>query len=537
MNVALYARVSTEKQAENDLSITAQLKALRDFSRKRGWHIYREFIDEAESARSANRPAFQEMIAFGRKKIKPFEVILVWKHSRFARNREDAIVYKSLLRRHGISVVSINEPIENSSSGKLLEGMIEVIDEFYSLNLAEDTIRGMRENANRGFQNGSIPIGYRAKRVPDGATQRTKLEPDDVYASIIKRIFDWALAGKGIKSIAQTLNAEGIKTNRGRTWTTTTIRYILDNETYSGTLIYGRRNNKPGYMNNPPSIIRIEGNHPSIVSPETYAKVKKMMRRFHKTTRHPREISSQYLLSGILYCEKCGMKMTGTSAKSGTYHYYACHNYLKRGKTTCNMRLFNKHVIEALVLDRLATHVLTKSNLLRLHRIILRELKSHDAESINQLAALNMQLDKLHERLEKLYTALELGKLDIDDLAPRIKELKAQIEALESQRLNLTTTPADAAILPFNERTIGGYLSDLKHTLKQGSFKEQKDFLRSFIRKIIVGEAKIVFEYTIPFINRKTEPRSTEVLSMDQIGSPSWTRTSNPWINSPMLYH
>ena len=222
-NVALYARVSSEKQAENDLSIASQLKALRNYAQKNGWTIFKEFVDEAESARSANRPAFQEMIAYARRKIKPFDAILIWKHSRFARNREDAIIYKSLLRKQGISVISMNEPIDDTPAGKLLEGIIEVIDEFYSLNLAEDTIRGLRENATRGFQNGSIPIGYKAKKVMDGNNERTKLEPDETFAPVIKRIFALALNNLGIKEIANTLNGERIMTKLGKPWANSTV--------------------------------------------------------------------------------------------------------------------------------------------------------------------------------------------------------------------------------------------------------------------------------------------------------------------------
>ena len=118
MKMAIYARVSSEKQAEKDLSIPAQLKALRRYALERGWEIVSEYVDEAKSARSASRPAFQEMIAAAKKKDRPFDSILVWKLSRFARNREDSIMYKSLLRKRGISVISINEQIDDSASEK-----------------------------------------------------------------------------------------------------------------------------------------------------------------------------------------------------------------------------------------------------------------------------------------------------------------------------------------------------------------------------------------------------------------------------------
>lgn len=141
MRVAIYARVSSERQ-DTDLSISAQLKALREYAARNRYHVVREFVDEAESGRSIDRPSFKQMIATARQETPPFEAILVWKLSRFARNREDSIVYKSLLRKHSIQIVSINEPVEDTPSGRLLESIIEVIDEFYSANLSQDVLRG-----------------------------------------------------------------------------------------------------------------------------------------------------------------------------------------------------------------------------------------------------------------------------------------------------------------------------------------------------------------------------------------------------------
>ena len=153
MKTALYARVSSEKQAEKDLSLPAQLKALREYALKRNWTIVEEFVDEAESARTADRPAFQRMITSAKQKDSPFNVILVWKLNRFARNREDSIIYKSLLRKRGVQIISINETLDEGPTGKLLEGIIESIDEFYSANLSQDTLRGIKENVRK---NGTI---------------------------------------------------------------------------------------------------------------------------------------------------------------------------------------------------------------------------------------------------------------------------------------------------------------------------------------------------------------------------------------------
>ena len=528
-NVALYARVSSEKQAENDLSIAAQLKALRNYAEKNSWTIFKEFVDEAESARSANRPAFQEMIAYARKKIKPFEIILIWKHSRFARNREDAIIYKSLLRRQGISVISLNEQIDDTPAGKLLEGIIEVIDEFYSLNLGEDTIRGMRENASRGFQNGTIPIGYKARKVMDGSRERTKLELDELYAPVIKRIFQLSLENNGIKEIAKVLNKDGLRTNKDKPWSNSTISYILKNETYTGVLVYGKTSKHRFSRNSSYAPIRIESNNPAIINKETFTIVQEMMAKRSPKIIHPRAIASDYLLSGLAYCGKCGAKMIGSSAKSGHNHYYACHNYLKRGKGVCDMWLFNRDELERHVIDRIKKLVLTEKNLMEIFDIAFDEInqKKHKNEDI--LKTVEAQTEGLRERLGKLYNSLETGKIEIDYLAPRIKELKTQIDNLEAKRNEVINEIKNPKTLPFNLQTLNDYAKDLADLLQNGSIMEQKAILKSFVKRIIVNRPDIKLDYTLPLVNQNDIGRTTEteVLPMLQIGSPARTRTSD----------
>jgi site-specific DNA recombinase len=207
MKVVLYARVSSEKQAEKDLSIKAQIKELRYYAEKHNFEVYDIFIDEAKSARTANRPAFQNMISLAKQKNPPFEAILVWKLSRFARNREDSILYKSMLKKKGIQLISINEQIEDSPSGKMLEGMLEVVDEFYSNNLASDTMRGMKENASRGYLNGgSITFGYASKKINIDGNVKTIYEIDPLNSTIVRKVFDLCLNGEGAKDISAIIN-------------------------------------------------------------------------------------------------------------------------------------------------------------------------------------------------------------------------------------------------------------------------------------------------------------------------------------------
>ena len=140
---ALYARVSSDRQ-DVDLSVAAQLRALRDYAEKNGYIVAREYVDEAESGRVADRPQFRRMLDDAGRPESPFSEILVWKFSRFTRKREHAVAFKSMLRRRGIRVVSITEHADDSPTGRLMEAIIESVDEFYSENLAQEVTRGMR---------------------------------------------------------------------------------------------------------------------------------------------------------------------------------------------------------------------------------------------------------------------------------------------------------------------------------------------------------------------------------------------------------
>ena len=175
---ALYARVSSERQ-DVDLSVSAQLRALRDYADKNGYRVARTYVDEAESGRIADRPEFRKMIDEAAKSNAPFREILVWKFSRFTRKREHAVAFKSMLRRKGVRVVSITEHADDTPTGKLMEAIIESVDEFYSENLAQEVVRGMRESASRGFWIASrTPYGYNRVMVQDGPKKRPALEPD-----------------------------------------------------------------------------------------------------------------------------------------------------------------------------------------------------------------------------------------------------------------------------------------------------------------------------------------------------------------------
>lgn len=469
MNVALYARVSSEKQAEKDLSLPAQLKTLREYALKRDWSIVKEFVDEAESARTADRPEFQNMIVTAKQKEHPFDAILVWKLNRFARNREDSIFYKSLLRKKGVQIISINETIEDNPTGMLLEGVIESMDEFYSLNLAQDTIRGMRENASRGFWNGGkVPYGYEKIKVEVGKNLKNKLKLLPHEAEIARKIFNLCLNSNGLKEISKILNKEGLRRRTGDHWNISSIAYILKNETYTGTIIWKEKRTR--------EIIKTPGAHEAIISKEDFDRVQKLIKNRTRALVHPRALASNHLLSTFLRCKKCGNTMAACGAKSGQYHYYTCLRYVKMGPDGCQQKLINADKLEAFVIKTIQDRVLTEENIKKLLLMVNEEIDLFEKDFTVQIVLLKKQLEDRLNRRRNLYQIIETGKFDHSDIAPRLKELNEEIESVDTKIRDLEWKKTDRVKIEMTDVQIRPYVKDLRETLIRARFAKEKGF-------------------------------------------------------------
>lgn len=501
MKVALYARVSSDKQ-DTDLSLSAQLRAMREYSQRNDYQVVREFVDEAESGRTIDRPAFKEMIALAKIKKPSFEAVLVWKLNRFARSRVDSITYKALLRNKGIEIISINEPMDDSPTGRLLEGVIESIDEFYSANLGQDIKRGMRENARRGFFNGSRPpYGFHKLAVRDGARTRNKLEPDpegSIAIRVVSRIFNMAASDIGCKEIAMTLNHDGFRTINGERWGKVTVHKVLTNEAYCGTLVWGGRPGHPAINSSEPPV-RVENAWSAIIDKETFQLVQHKMALKSPKATHPRTVPSFYLLSGFIFCA-CGRAMTGRSAKSHTYFYYMCSRSCKQGKEACAAKALPKDKLERLVIEQLKSRVLTDSNLEQLVKLVNVELGSSSSKLKERLDICDAELRDVKARLSRLYDVLETGKLGLDDLAPRIRELKRRQDELSKNRVQVEVDMVAQGVEEVDLDIVRSYVRDLKSLLEESDITESKAFLRSFIKRIEINknEARVYYNLPLP---------------------------------------
>ena len=224
MKAVIYARYSSDNQREE--SIEGQLRECTAFAEKNGFTILRHYIDRAVSAKTDNRPEFQNMIKDSGKK--QFEAIIVWKLDRFARNRYDSTHYKAILKRNDVKVISATEKISDSPEGILMESILEGFAEYYSADLSEKIVRGMTENALKGkFNGGRVPIGY----VVD---EEQRLQIDPLTAPFVQEAFKRYAEGQDMKVIRDWLNEKGVTTSKGKPMTYNIVHNMLKNRRNPG---------------------------------------------------------------------------------------------------------------------------------------------------------------------------------------------------------------------------------------------------------------------------------------------------------------
>lgn len=326
---ALYIRVSTEDQAE--LSPDAQKRMLLDYANKNHIIISEEFVfSESVSGRHVQkRPEFQRMIAIAKQPSHPIDVILVWKYSRFARNQEESIVYKSMLKKDHVDVISVSEPLIGGPFGTLIERIIEWMDEYYSIRLSGEVLRGMKEKAlQHGYQT-SPCLGYQA--VGNGKPFVIN-EAEYAIVSYIMDLYD--NQNMDPTAIARRCNDLGYRTRRGNPFEKRSIDRILANPFYCGTVSWNG--------------IDFEGSHETRLSRERFDKRQQLILS-RKKARKTRNVSTcKHWLSGILKCSICGATLCATNM-NGDYPYFQCWKYAKgyhRGTSSITVRRIESLVIQ-----------------------------------------------------------------------------------------------------------------------------------------------------------------------------------------------
>lgn len=321
--VAVYIRVSTNDQVE--YSPAAQLKAIKKYAKANNFEIDTKYIykDEGISGRKAEkRPAFMEMIKTAKTKPRsPFSKILVHKFDRFARNREDSVVYKSLLKKEcNVDVISITESIGDDKFSVILEAMLEAMAEYYSLNLSDEVYKGMTEKANRGEVQTRPAYGY---DVLNGNLVINKKE-----AEIVKYIYNEFEKNVPMKRITASLLNLNIKTKNGKQFDIRRVEYILKNPTYKGYLLWAANynENKDNFDKRYKNGIYKKGNFEAIIDEKQFDRVQL---KFQKNKEKYKYVKKDYKIDWIrrlVKCSSCGstLAIAKNSLQCASYSHGTC---------------------------------------------------------------------------------------------------------------------------------------------------------------------------------------------------------------------
>lgn len=327
MRAAIYARVSTGKQAAQDLSIPDQIRRCEDYCASRGWEVVKSYIDAGASATSDNRPEFQAMIAEACSRHNPFDVLLVHSQSRFARNTLDLLLYTKKLEKHGVQFVSITQDIGGGDQADVLRTMLGAMDEYHSKETSKHVSRSLMENARQGFWNGSLaPFGYRTYDAEKrGAKVKKKLEIDPVESEIVRLTFRLYVFGDGksgpigLRQILNWLAEAGHRHREGRPFRVQTLQKLLRNTAYVGEYYYYKYDRTKRLR---PREDWILCPIPRIVDDAVFYAAQDKLDRQHPLKTAPRIVNSSVLLTGIAYCGACGAPLRQMTGKGGRYRYY-----------------------------------------------------------------------------------------------------------------------------------------------------------------------------------------------------------------------
>lgn len=467
MNAVIYARYSSHNQTEQ--SIEGQLHDNYAWAEQQGITVIAEYIDRALTGTKDDRPDFQRMIADAAKK--QFEMVIVWKLDRFARNRYDSAIYKARLKKHGVRVVSVKENITDSPEGIILEGLLESMAEYYSANLSQNVIRGIRESASKGhYPGGFAPYGYKR--------ENNKLVIDEKLAPIVRFVFEQYAVGVPKKQIIDKLNERGYRQRNGKPFTIQNFQYMLKNPVYIGKYTSAKFG-------------QIDCVSQPIIDEETFLKVQELLKRTAKAPA-ANKAKTENLLRGKAYCGMCGAPMVGESGRSHSgevYYYYACSD--KKKKHSCKKKNEKKDFIEWYVVEQTVNYVLTPNRIKGIAKAVADEYRKEFSDS--RIEDAEKLLSKLDSEMDKL--------IDMMMETPKSarKKITERMEILEAQQNDIRNEIAKLRIakgIPLSEKDVLAWLKNYcRGDLMDMEYR--RNIINTFINAVYLYDDRVIIFYNI----------------------------------------
>lgn len=495
---ALYLRVSTGRQAENDLSIPDQRRQLQSYCQAKGLAVAAEFVEPGASATDDRRPEFQKMMDAATQKPALFDTIIVHSFSRFFRDQFQLEFYFRRLAKNGVRLVSITQDLGDDPMSVMMRQIMALFDEYQSKENAKHTLRAMRENARQGFWNGSRPpFGYRIVSAEQrGIRVKKRIEPDPMQLETVRLMFRLARLGgedgpMGSRQIADYLNIRGIRTQTGGRWGVGAVHQILTRETYIGRHRFNVSGKRRGERKSEDEIVDVEVD--PIIDADEFAEVQAIMRSRSPQLKAPRFVAAGTLLGGVCYCADCGGAMTlRTSGKGNQYRYYTCCTTARQGKTGCKGRTIPMDVLDDKVVGCLEELLLEKGHLEELLAGVLERREAHADNLKDRIVALRKQAADAEAKLTRLYEAIENGLAELDDsnLKGRIAELKRMRDSARADA-DRAEDRGEGKTNQITPELLEAFASEARRQIrtKDGSFR--RHHVQTLVQRVEVGADEI----------------------------------------------
>ena len=493
IRAAAYARFSSPLQ--RDESIDAQVRAISEFAAANKYQITKIYADRAKSGTTDQRPEFLKMIADAKHHL--FDVILVHKLDRFARDRYDAAIYRKELEKVGVKLVSVLENFDDDSpESRIMVSVIEGYNEYYSMNLRREVMKGLKENALSCRHTGGTPgLGYTVN------PSTMKLEIDEHEAGAVRLIFHRYIEGASYGEIIQELNDKGYRTKRGKPFGKNSLYEILRNEKYAGVYYYNKSASKGanGHFNRHKSkpedeVIRIDGGVPALISKADFAKAQEKMleRKQRPASFKAKEV---YLLSGKIKCGLCGSSYAGNSRKAypgqTSYVSYRCN--AKNVAIKCSNPEVKRDWIESEVLSILADRIFDENAIPQLLERYRSFAATRDVALRRELAGCETELAAVEKGIRNIVDlAVQSGSAA---LLEKLRELEAQKSQLEAARISLDERLHARSV---TEDQLRSAMREARERLVSGTMENRKALVEQYVRRITVFPERIAIELSLP---------------------------------------
>lgn len=480
LKAAAYARFSSDNQREE--SIDAQLRAIREYCQKNEIQLVKIYTDEAKSATTDDRPGFLQMIKDS--SLGLFNAVIVHKLDRFSRDRYDSAHYKRILMKNGVRLISVLEHLDDSPESIILESVLEGMAEYYSRNLAREVMKGMKETALQcKHTGGKPPLGY------DVAKDKTYVI-NEHEAQAVRIIFEMYAAGKGYSEIIDRLNSEGYRTKTGRRFGKNSIHDILRNEKYTGTFVF-KKGTKKEHKRTRPDVIKVPNAFPAIISRELWERVQvKMDKRKRSPGERARGKAKEvYLLTGLIYCGKCGSAFIGNRNVGKTekkrYAYYKCG--LKDRSKECKAKTIRKEVVEQIVIDDIKQNIFSPKAKASLRKKFENYLQARPKSIEKRITQIKREIAGIDKIINNLIAAVELGKgsavlierLELQE--DRKKELQNELFNLEAKK----ETPIEIGL-------VDELLEKAEKEFEKADDPQRvRQIIQLFVDKVVVHDDKV----------------------------------------------